>query len=323
MQPAMVSSVGLWAGAHAESLLDDLSLVSAAYEFNDKCPLGSAAGYGVPLKIDKDLTARLLGFQCSYGNPLYAGNARGKCESFILGAMSQVMLSLSRLAEDLILYSMPEFAYFGLPSDLCTGSSIMPQKKNPDVLELVRARASTVLSCVSAVEGIIKGLPSGYHRDLQEAKAPFINGIAVTRSCLRILTLVVKKLKVDRSAMKSAFTPQVLAADRALKMAAEGMPFRLAYDKVKSDLTDLDKVDPAAVVAERSYLSTPGGIGLGRLTTRHRRISGWTARNRKSFCKAISGLLGVKYPGLRPGVAGDDIGARKPFFPSYCSREVS
>jgi argininosuccinate lyase len=298
MQPAMISSVGLWAGAHAESLLDDLALVSAAYEFNNKCPLGSAAGYGVPLKIDKDLTARLLGFKCSYRNALYAGNARGKCESIILGAVSQIMLSLSRLAEDIILYSMPEFAYFGLPSDLCTGSSIMPQKQNPDVLELIRARTSTVLSCASAVAGIIKGLPSGYSRDLQETKEPFINGIATTRSCLRILTLVIKKLKIDEHAMKSAFTPQVLAADRALEMSASGVPFRLAYDRVKADLADLEKIDPALIVAKRPDLSTPQGVGLNALATRHRSASAATARNRKSFRSAIAGLLGVK---LRKG----------------------
>ena len=141
MQPAMPSSVGLWASAHAESLLDDVALLMAAYELNDQCPLGSAASYGVPLPIDRQLVSDLLGFSRPVHNVLYANNARGKMESVILLAMGQVMLTLSRLAQDLILFTMPEFGYFTLPAAFCTGSSIMPQKRNPDVLELVRGKA--------------------------------------------------------------------------------------------------------------------------------------------------------------------------------------
>ena len=128
LQPAMPSSVALWATAHAESLLDDLELVQAAYHTNDRSPLGSAAGYGVPLPIDRQLTSDLLDFERPIHNVLYASNARGKCESVILDACAQVMSTLSRLAEDVVLYTMPEFGYFVLPREYCTGSSIMPQK---------------------------------------------------------------------------------------------------------------------------------------------------------------------------------------------------
>jgi argininosuccinate lyase len=207
--------------------------------------------------------------------------------------MSQIMLSLSRLAADLMLYSMPEFGYFGLPADLCTGSSIMPQKKNPDVLELVRARVSAVLSYARAVGEIVKGLPSGYSRDLQETKEPFINGIETTRSCLRIMALLIGKLKADRNALRSAFTPQVLAADRALEMAVRGMPFRLAYDKVKADPGVPSEVDPATVVAGRSYLGTPKGTGLDDLAIRCRKVAASTAKERRSFDSAIARLLGI------------------------------
>jgi len=142
LQPAMPSSVGLWASAHAESLLDDLALLQTAYELANRCPLGSAASYGVPLPIDRALTSRLLGFAEPIHNVLYANNARGKLEAICLSALSQVMLTCSRLAQDLVLFTMPEFGYFRLPKVYCTGSSIMPQKSNPDILELVRAKAA-------------------------------------------------------------------------------------------------------------------------------------------------------------------------------------
>ena len=155
LQPAMPSSVGLWASGYAEALLDDLLTVEAAYAYADRCPLGSAAGYGVPLPLDRALTARLLGFAGHHQNVFYASNARGKCEAIILGALGQVMLTLSRFAEDLILFSMPEFGYFALPPEFCTGSSIMPQKYNPDVLELIRAKTACVLGQGSAACGIV------------------------------------------------------------------------------------------------------------------------------------------------------------------------
>ena len=161
MQPAMPSSVGVWASAYAESLLDDALVLKNAYELNDRCPLGSAAGYGVPLAIDRKLASRLLGFSAPIHNVLHAGNSRGKIESVVLAALAQVMLTLSRLSEDMILYSMPEFGYFTLPPGMCTGSSIMPQKRNPDVLELVRAKTSRVLACGCAVTGIVNSLPGG------------------------------------------------------------------------------------------------------------------------------------------------------------------
>jgi len=296
LRPAMPSSVGLWASAHAESLLDDFSLLKGAYEFNNRCPLGSGAGYGVSLKIDRDLTARLLGFTCPHHNVLYASNARGKCESVVLSAVSQVMLSISRLAEDLILYSMPEFGYFSLPEEYCTGSSIMPQKNNPDVLELVRARAWRVLSCTSTVTGIVKGLPSGYSRDLQETKEPFIDGIQITRSCLRILVLLVKKLKVDRKALLAGFTPQVFAADRVLELVAKNMPFRQAYNYVKKHLAELEQVDPLTALDERARLDAPSGLKFNVLELYVGTGRNFVNKERKKYYACISKLLAVKYP---------------------------
>ena len=299
MQPAMPSSVGLWASAHAESLLDDMTLLISVYELNDRCPLGSAAGYGVPLEIDRNLTAQLLGFKEPIHNVLYAANARGKCESAILAALSQVMLSLSRLAEDMILYSMPEFGYFHLPPEYGTGSSIMPQKNNPDVLELIRARAAKVLSCASTTAAIMRGLPSGYNRDLQETKEPFIEGIQTTSSCLRIVALLMKKVKANKNALLSGFTPEVFATDWALDLTASGMSFRDAYRHVKAHLQELSHIDPATAIARKTHLGAPMGLDIDGLTSRSEKFKKFANEQRKRFYASISKLLGVKYPELR------------------------
>jgi argininosuccinate lyase len=296
--PAMPSSVGLWASAHAESLLDDIILLTGAYDFNDRCPLGSAAGYGVSLEIDRQLTSKLLGFKEPIHNVLYASNARGKCESVILSAMGQVMISLSRIAADLIMYSMPEMGYFVLPPDYCTGSSIMPQKNNPDVFELVRARSSSVLGCASTVSGIVNALPSGYNRDMQETKEPFIEGIHTTRSCLRVMASAIKKIKVDEKALVAGFSPEVFAADRALELTVGGMTFRDAYDAVKKDLKELKKKDPKKAIAEKQHLGAPGGLDFDELAKRVTEGKRFFTRESRRYHGAISKLIGVKYPEL-------------------------
>ena len=229
MQPGMPSTVGLWATAHAESLLDDCVALLNAYDLNDQCPLGSAASYGVPLPIDRQLTSDLLGFSRPTHNVLYANNGRGKMEGIVLSSMSQVMLTLSRLAQDFMIFTMPEFEYFRLPAEFCTGSSIMPQKQNPDVCELVRAKASRVKAAELGVYDLIKGSPTGYNRDLQDAKELFMEGINTTRASLRILAPMVEQTKANEQALIDGFTPDVFATDRALELVGEGMPFRDAY----------------------------------------------------------------------------------------------
>ena len=236
MQPAMPSSVGLWASAWAESLLDDIQLLQTAYDLNNRSPLGSAASYGVPVPIDRQLTSDLLGFARPVHNVLHANQTRGKLEAIILSALGQVMLTLSRLAQDLIIFSMPEFGYFRIPAEFTTGSSIMPQKRNPDVLELLRAKAAKVLSHAHFVAEIVRASPSGYNRDLQEAKEPFLDGFELTIRSLRILAPLMAGLEVDEAALRAAFTPDVFATDRALELVAAGRPFRDAYHEVKAHL---------------------------------------------------------------------------------------
>ena len=186
MRIAMPSSVGLWAGAFAEELLGHLSILPAIYDLVDQCPLGSAAGYGVSLPLDRELTAELLGFSRVQNNVLYAGNSRSGTEGWVLTLAEQLGFTLSRLAQDLILFSMPEFGYFGLPDELCSGSSIMPQKKNPDVLELLRGKAVTLAHAAAAVRGYVHGLPSGYNRDIQESKELFAKAARTILLCLDV-----------------------------------------------------------------------------------------------------------------------------------------
>ncbi len=268
MQPGMPSSVGLWASAWAEELADGMELLLAVYDLNNRSPLGAAASYGVPLPIDRAFVARLLGFRCAAHNVLYANQGRGRLESIVLDGMSQVMLTLSRFAQDLLLFSMPEFGYFTLPPAYCTGSSIMPQKRNPDVLELVRAKAARVRSAASAVFDISRGLPSGYNRDVQEAKEPFMDGIATTRACLRVLTGLTGGLGINRAALRRGFTPDVFATDRALELVREGLPFRDAYHHVKDHLDELANVDPLSAIRRKTHEGAPAGLDFEKMRSR-------------------------------------------------------
>ncbi len=271
LQLAMPSSVGLWAGAWAEGLLDDLLLAGAAYELNDACPLGSAASYGVALPLDREMVADLLAFARVQNNVLAANHSRGKTESVILDAVEQVMLTLSRLAQDLILFSLPEFGYFNLPEELCAGSSIMPQKRNPDLLELVRAKAAAVSARGAQIKSILRALPSGYNRDLQETKGPFLEGCALGLASVQVVDLLVGRLQVNEQRLAAGFRPEIYAADRALELAAEGMPFRDAYRRVAAELQDLQARDPHEAIARKTHTGAPGNLRLevaeGRLTS--------------------------------------------------------
>ena len=296
LQPAMPSSVGLWASAYGEALLDDLLMVEAAYTYNDRCPLGSAAGYGVPLPVDRALTAKLLGFAAPHHNVFHASNVRGKNESVILAACGQIMLSLSRLAEDLILFSMPEFGYFVLPPELCTGSSIMPQKYNPDVLELIRAKAAMVLGYGTAANTILKALPGGYNRDLQETKELYMEGMRVTRASLRIMALLARSLAVRPERLRAGFTPGVFATDRALELVAGGMPFRDAYQHVRTHLGELEAADPDAALALKTHEGGTAGLDFEWYRARVRDVRRWAGLRRRQSRAAFSKLLGVAFP---------------------------
>lgn len=262
MRIAMPSSVGLWAGAFAEELLDDLILTRGALQIIDCSPLGSAASYGVPLPLDREMTAELLGFSRVQNNVLYANNSRGKFESIVLGAVEQIALTLSRVAQDLILFSMPEFGYFELPPELCTGSSIMPQKQNPDGLEAIRAKSAAISAAHGAITSLIRGLPSGYNRDLQETKGPFFRGCEAGIACARVMDLTIRKLVVREEKLRRAFTPEIYAADSAIDLVANGVPFRDAYKQVGRNLDTLSAIDPLDAIMKKTSTGNTGNLRL-------------------------------------------------------------
>ena len=260
LQPAMPSTVEMWATGHAEMIADQLENLESAYRLADLNPLGSAAGYGVPLPLDRQRTTELLGFSRTIHNCFGASMARGECEASLLSALAQLMAVLSRLAEDLILFSMPEFAYFKLPREYCTGSSIMPQKFNPDVLELMRSKAAQVLGLQTAALSLLHAMPGGYNRDLQDCKGLYMKGLDITRTTLRILAKVVAGLSVNAEKCRAAFTPGVFATDVALRMVSAGTPWRDAYHEVRDHLERLGDEDPDTAVNAKTHEGTTGGI---------------------------------------------------------------
>jgi len=295
LQPAMPSTVEMWATGHSEMVLDQLENLEAAYRLADANPLGSAAGYGVPLPLDRSRTTKLLGFSRTIHNCFGASMARGECEAALLSALAQLMAVLSRLAEDMILFSMPEFAYFKLPRAYCTGSSIMPQKFNPDVLELVRSKAAQVLGLQTAALSLLHAMPGGYNRDLQDCKWLYMKGLDITRTTLRILAKVVEGLKVDAEKCRAAFTPGVFATDVALMKVAAGTPWRDAYHEVRDQFAALYEgksaevatMDPDEAVAAKTHEGTTGCIDHGLYASRE-------AEALKSVSRRLGVLLAAK-----------------------------
>src|ERR1700730_1078929 len=273
MQRAMLSSVGLWAASFGEALLDDEQLLSAAYVLNDQSPLGSAAGYGVPIPIDRQYCADLLGFSRVQNNVIYVQNSRGKIEAAIVQALAQIMLDLSKLAQDILLFSTTEYGFFHVPQELCTGSSIMPQKRNLGVMELVRARTQTMLALQQQILGIVSGLPTGYNMDYQETKRPFMEALDLVQESMDVCALVVSNLEVNRERLIAACTFELFAADRAYELASsEGMPFRDAYRVVGAEVTaQLEGKQALPIESEeqlvkrlaaRSHVGGAGNLGL-------------------------------------------------------------
>jgi argininosuccinate lyase len=208
---------------------DDLDLLHCAMKLVDQNPLGSGAGYGVPLALDKQMTTDELQFARVQENPVYAQLSRGKFEGFAMSVMSQIMYDLNRIASDLILFTLPDFGYFNLPDEFLTGSSIMPQKKNPDVLELLRAKYHEVFAAEIQVRNTAVNLISGYHRDLQLTKEPLIRGFNTTLVSLQIATLVFRNLSVDPAKCQAAMSDELFATAKVYELVEKGMPFREAY----------------------------------------------------------------------------------------------
>ena len=292
LQPAMPSSVGLWAGSFAESLLDDLEPLKASYVVADQCPLGAAASYGVSIPIDRQMTSDLLGFAKVQNNVLYANNSRGKVEALVLSALMQIMMDLSKLSTDVQIFAMPEFGYFILPSEFCGGSSLMPQKRNPGVFELTRARGGTMLGLLVRAIDIVRTLPTGYNRDFQETKGAIMQGFDIAGSSLDVVARVMAGVQPDEQKMLAGFTPALFATDKVLELVLQGVPFRDAYRTVAAELDKLQAPDPRENILKKTHLGAPGNLGLHLSVERLRREHAWLADSHSRWKKPIQALLG-------------------------------
>ncbi|MBT8049689.1 MAG: argininosuccinate lyase [Gammaproteobacteria bacterium] len=267
LQRAVPSSSGLWMAAFAEAFTDDLSLATAMASVIDCSPLGTAAGYGVNLPLDREGVAADLGFARLQVNPMYAQNSRGKFELMALQAAWHSMQDVRRLAWDLSLFTTSEFGFVRLPREYITGSSIMPNKFNPDVVELLRGRAATPEAAITEIQSILS-LPSGYQRDLQLTKAPLIRGMESSLQALSIVPALIEGMEFQADRMRSAISPDMFATDIALEQTAAGVPFREAYLEAKRKLDEMDAPDVEASLAQRV---SPGGCAdLGLKLIRQR-----------------------------------------------------
>ena len=236
LQVAMPSSFGLWFGAYAESLADDMLLLEAAYRMTNRNPLGSAAGYGSSFPLDRDMTTRLLGFDTMDYNVVYAQMGRGKTERNVAFALAGIAGTVAKLAMDACLFNSQNFGFVTLPPECTTGSSIMPHKKNPDVFELIRARMNRLQALPQQVVLIMNNLPCGYFRDLQEIKEVFLPAFDQAEECLDMATYIVERIRVNEQLMDDARYDAIFSVEEVNRLAAAGMPFRDAYRKVGLDI---------------------------------------------------------------------------------------
>lgn len=235
-QLAMPSSFGLWFGAYAESLIDDVITLEAAYRVVNKNPLGSAAGYGSSFPLNRKLTTELLGFDDLNYNVVYAQMGRGKTERIVASAIANVAATLGKLAADACLFLNQNFGFISFPDELTTGSSIMPHKKNPDVLELIRARCNQIMSLPNDIVLLTTNLPSGYHRDLQLLKEVLFPAIQHLKDCIKMTQFMLENVQVKENILEDDQYKFLFSVEEVNKLVLGGMPFREAYQKVGRDI---------------------------------------------------------------------------------------
>lgn len=236
LQIAMPSSFGLWFGAYAESLVDDMMFLQAAYKTCNRNPLGSAAGYGSSFPLDREMTTRLLGFDSMNYNVVYAQMGRGKVERNVSFALASIAGTLSKMAFDACMFSCQNFGFVKLPDECTTGSSIMPHKKNPDVFELTRAKCNKIQALPQQIMMIMNNLPSGYFRDLQIIKEVFLPAFEELEDCLQMATYIMEKIKINEHILDDDKYLYMFSVEEVNRLASEGMPFRDAYKKVGLDI---------------------------------------------------------------------------------------
>jgi argininosuccinate lyase len=294
---AMPSSAALWSAGYAELLLDAAQAVHGIWPRLDRCPLGSAAGYGVPLPLDRERAARALGFAGIDQVVTAVQAARGQVEAATLFWCTEAAHSCAKLSADVILYTSDEFGWLVLPDELSTGSSIMPQKRNPDLFELTRARAAALSGDLATIMALKSGLPGGYHRDFQLFKAPLFRGVDRTREMLSMLLTAIPRLGVDAKRAHAALSPEVYATDEAMRRVRGGVPFRRAYREVAASVKrgEAPTVPSATeVLHSRGSSGGMGNVGLPRLRSRQRELTRWNTRERARHERAMLRLAGER-----------------------------
>ena len=236
LQVAMPSSFGLWFGAYAESLCDDMLFLQAAYRMTNRNPLGSAAGYGSSFPLNRQMTTDLLGFDSMDYNVVYAQMGRGKTERNVAFAIATIAGTLSKLAFDACLFNSQNFSFVRLPKECTTGSSIMPHKKNPDVFELIRAKSNKLQALPQQITLIMNNLPVGYFRDLQIIKEVFLPAFGELKDCLQMTAYIINQMKVNEQILDNPMYDPMFSVEEVNRLAAAGMPFRDAYKKVGLDI---------------------------------------------------------------------------------------
>lgn len=294
MQKAMPSSVGMWAASFVESFFDDIAVLEKTVTLIDTSPLGSAAGYGAPLNLDRAYTAQLLGFSSVQQNSLYCQNARGKLEAIVIATLHNILLTINKFATDVLLFSTSEYGYLTIAKELCSGSSIMPQKRNVDVAELLRSKAHVVLGHYVQVSSITSNLPSGYNRDLQDTKKPLMESLSVTNDSLKVTRMLLKHITVHSSVMHKALTPEIFATHSALQLVHTGVAFRDAYQAVGEKGGSAYRLDKKTALKQATHIGATGNLGLQRLKRQYLEQQKYFTLMHKAHGRALSALFEQK-----------------------------
>lgn len=289
LQVAMPSSFGLWFGAYAESLVDDLLLLHAAYRIINQNPLGSGAGYGSSFPLNRKLTTELLGFESMNYNVVYAQMGRGKAERIVSFALANLASTLSKLATDICLFMSQNFGFISLPDELTTGSSIMPHKKNPDVFELIRARCNRIQGLPNQIVLVTNNLPSGYFRDFQVLKEIFIPAFNELEGCLLIADFALKNLRVNENILDEKIYESLFSVEEVNKLVLTGIPFREAYRMVGKQI-ESETFNPEKKLFH-THEGSIGNLCLGEIYGRKKEIL--NKFDFSVFEKAIAKLIGT------------------------------
>ncbi|TCJ17723.1 argininosuccinate lyase [Flaviaesturariibacter flavus] len=273
LQLAMPSSFGMWLGAYAESLVDDLTLLAAAYEVTNKNPLGSGAGYGSSLPLNRTRTTELLHFGALHYNSVYAQMSRGKTEKFVATGMAAIASTLARFSMDCCLYLNQNFSFISFPPGLTTGSSIMPHKKNPDVFELIRGKCNRLQGLPNELTLLLTNLPSGYHRELQLTKEILFPAFGELTDCLRLCRLMLEQLQVRPDILREDLYKYVFSVEAVNELVNQGIPFREAYRQVGNDIEqgvfEWDAARPLHHVHEGSI----GNLATGQIRAAFEKVA--------------------------------------------------